>query len=59
MMRDAALRFIYAEKRKAKIALGQAENRPGVTQEELGNLLLRIEVLEWLEPLVLNAEEEA
>lgn len=57
-MRDAALKFIYAEKRKAKIALGQAETRPGVKQDELDNLRQRIEVLEWLEPLVLNAEEE-
>ena len=58
MMRDAALKYIYTEKRKAKQSLGQAESRPGVTQEELDNLRLRIEVLEWLEPLVLNAEEE-
>lgn len=58
MMRDAALKYIYTEKRKAKIALGQAETRHGVTQEELDNLQQRIEVLEWLEPLVINAEEE-
>ena len=57
-MRDAALKYIYTEKRKAKIALGQAEARPRVTQEELDNLRQRIEVLEWLEPLALNAEEE-
>ena len=58
MMRDAALKYIYAEKRKAKIALGQAENRPGVTQDELEALETKIAVLEWLEPLALNAEEE-
>ena len=58
MMRDAALKYIYAEKRKAKQSLGQAETRPGVKQDELDNLRQRIEVLEWLEPLVLNAEEE-
>lgn len=58
MMRDAALKFLYGEKRKAKQSLGQAETRPGVKQEELDNLRHRIEVLEWLEPLVLNAKEE-
>ena len=38
MMRDAALRYIYGEKRKAKQSLGQAETRPGVTQDELDHL---------------------
>lgn len=56
-MRNAALKFIYTEKRKAKQSLGQAENRPGVKQEELDNLRQRIEVLEWLEPIVLKEEE--
>ena len=58
MMRDVALAYIYREKRRAKIALGQAESRPGVTQDELDALETKIAVLEWLEPLALNAEEE-
>lgn len=43
-----ALNYLYSELRKAKHALGQAESRKGVTQEELSNLNRKIENLDWL-----------
>lgn len=56
--RERALEYLYRELRKAKIALGQAETRPGVTHQELKNLRNKIEVLDYLTPLVLTAKED-
>lgn len=57
--REEALRFLYKHLKKAKIALGQAENRPGVTAEELANLQKKIDVIDWIVPLVITAKEDA
>ena len=51
-MRQLALDWLYRELKKAKIALGHAETRPGVTQEELDNLQRKIDVLDYLTTLV-------
>jgi hypothetical protein len=51
-MRDEALEWLYRELKKAKIALGHAESRPGVTREELDNLQRKIDVLDYLTTLV-------
>lgn len=51
-MRKTALEWLYRELRKAKIALGHAESRPGVTREELDNLQRKIDVLDYLTTLV-------
>ena len=56
--REASLRFLYKQLKDAKLALGNAENRPGVKQEELNNLQRKIEMLDWMIPLVIKAEEE-
>ena len=56
-MRELALGYLYREIKRARIALGKAEYRPGVTQEELDNLRQRIEVLEWISAVVLKEEE--
>lgn len=56
-MRDAALAYLYRELRSARIALGHAEYRQGVTQEELDRIQHRIDVLEWLTGIVLEVEE--
>lgn len=55
---EDALHFLYKQLREAKIAYGRAENRPGVKREELDNLLRKINVLDWMIPLVMNAEDE-
>lgn len=57
-MRQKALEWLYRELKKAKIALGNAESRPGVTREELDNLQRKIAVIDWMIPLVIKAQEE-
>ncbi len=56
--REDALRFLYKQLKDAKIAYGRAEGRPGVKQEELDNLQRKIDVVDWVIPLVIKAEEE-
>lgn len=56
--REEALRFLYKHLRETKIALGKAENRPGVKQEELDNLERKIAVIDWLIPLAIKAKED-
>lgn len=58
MNRESALEFLYRELKRAKIALGQDETRPGVTVEELANLQKKIDVIDWIVPLVIAAKEE-
>ena len=43
---------MYRELKKAKIALGNAESRPGVAREELDNLQRKIDVLDYMTVLV-------
>ena len=57
-MREDALRFLYRELKAAKIALGRAETRPGVTADELENLERKIAAIDWILPLVISAKEE-
>ena len=57
-MREDALRFLYKQLREAKIALGRAEYKPGVKPEELENLQKKIDMLDWIIPIVIKAEEE-
>ena len=56
--REDALRFLYKHLRDSKVALGHAENRPGVKQEELDNLQRKIAAIDWIIPLVIKAQEE-
>lgn len=57
-IREIALEYLYSELKKAKIALGRAESRPGVTAEELENIQRKILVFDYLTPLVLEAKED-
>ena len=57
--REEALRMLYKQLRQAKTALGHAESKPNVKQEELDNLERKIAVLDWMIPLVIKAEEDA
>ena len=50
--RKMALNWLYRELKRAKIALGHAETRPGVKREELDNLQRKIDVLDYLTTLV-------
>lgn len=55
-IRDNALSFLYRELRVAKIALGRAEGRPGVTWEELDNLQKKIDAIDWILPIVIRED---
>lgn len=55
---EDALRFLCKSLKEAKIALGRAESRPGVTQEEIENLERKIAAIDWMIPLVMSAKEE-
>ena len=59
MMRDDALRFLYKELKSAKIALGRAETRPGVTDEEIANLERKVAAIDWILPLVIKEDADA
>lgn len=58
MMREDALEFLYRELKSAKIALGRAETRPGVTAEELENLERKIAAIDWILPLVIKEDTD-
>jgi len=55
-MFEKALDFLYRQLKDTRIALGHAEHRPGVKQDELDNLRGRIDVIEWLTAVVLAYE---
>lgn len=54
-MRDESLKYIHKQLKKAKIAQGYAESTK-TTQKELDNIQRKIDVLEWLIPVVLKEE---
>lgn len=56
-MRDAAYALVCREIKRSRIALGQAEHKTGVTQDEIDNIQRRIELLEWISATVLEVEE--
>lgn len=54
-MRDQALEYLHKQLKKAKIAQGYAESTKA-TQKELDNIQRKINVLEWIIPVVLKEE---
>jgi len=56
-MKQASLRWLYGELRKAKIALGRAEEKPGVKREELEALERKTAVIDWIIPIVIREED--
>ena len=47
-MRELAQEWLAKEMRKARIALGQAEGKQGVTPDELRNLQNKVDIIDWL-----------
>jgi len=47
-MRELAQEWLAKEMRKARIAFGRAEDRPGVTPDELRNLQNKVDIIDWL-----------
>ncbi len=53
---DIAQRELYKRQKRLKIALGNAENRNGVTQAELSNIRRKLDIIDYLIGLV-NKED--
>jgi hypothetical protein len=51
--------FLNKEIKSAKIALGNAERRKGIHLDELENLTRKIEILEWIDAVVLKEDPNA
>jgi hypothetical protein len=58
MNRDIALKWLYGQLRRKRIALGKAEGKPNVSPLEIENLESTIETIEWIIGKVLEQEEE-
>jgi hypothetical protein len=52
-MWEQALDYLYSDLKKTRIALANAESKPGVKREELDDLTHKADVIEWLTALVL------
>lgn len=58
MNRDTALKWLYGQLRRKRIALGQAEKKPNADAVEVENLQSAIDVIEWLIGVVLERSSE-
>ena len=58
MNRDMALKWLYGQLRRKRIALGKAEDKPNVPAQEIDSLQSGIEVIEWIIGKVLEGDEE-
>ena len=58
MNRETALKWLYGQLRRKRIAVGQAEKKPNVDAAEIGNLQSAIDVIEWLIGVVLERSSE-
>lgn len=56
-MQEQAYRWIERQIRKTRISIGHAESKQSVNSSEVRNLYQRLNMLEWLSQLVLNAKE--
>jgi hypothetical protein len=57
MNRDIALKWLYGELRRKRIAVGKAEGKPNVSPLEIENIESTIEVIEWIIGKVLEYNE--
>ena len=55
-MHEMVQRELYRKQKRLKIALGNAEHRPGVKQDELDNIQRKLDMVDYLIVLV-NREE--
>lgn len=58
MNRETALKWLYGQLRRKRIALGQAEKKPNVDAVEVESLQSAIDVIEWLIGVVLERSSE-
>lgn len=58
MNRDTALKWLYGQLRRKRIAVGQAEKKPNVDAVEVECLQSAIDVIEWLIGVVLERSSE-
>lgn len=56
MIRETALRWLYAQLRKKRWALGQAEAKPNADAQQVKNLQEAIDTIEWIIGKVLEGE---
>lgn len=47
-MKELALKYLYRQLKKARFSLGEAESKQNVDVDEIANLKIKIDVLEWL-----------
>ena len=47
-MLDVALKWLYDQLRKKRVALARAEEKANVSAEELESIAASIEVIEWI-----------
>lgn len=59
MNREIALKWLYAQLRRKRIALGKAEDKMNVSPLELESLSSAIEVIEWIIGVVLEGKDDA
>ena len=59
MNRETALKWLYGQLRRKRIALGRAEGKANVSPLEIGNLQESIEIIEWIIGKVLEGGEDA
>ena len=55
-IQQRSLYYLYGQLRKARIAYGQAEDKPNNT-DELANLKNKIDVLEWVIGVVIKEDD--
>lgn len=55
-IRETVQRELYRRQKHIKIAYGNAERRPGVTQDELSNIQRKLDIIDYLIVLV-NKED--
>lgn len=59
MNRETALKWLYSQLRRKRIALGKAEDKMNVSPLELESLASAIEVIEWIIGVVLEGKDDA
>ena len=57
-MCELALKWLYGQLRRKRVALGRAEEKPNVEPGEIENLQSGIAVIEWLVGIVLERDWE-
>lgn len=57
MNRETALKWLYGQLRKKRIAMGKAEGKPNVSASEIESLETTIDVIEWIIGVVLEGKD--